>query len=225
MKKILLDSAAVSLTQNLQIIETSMNLVKTVFSQQMLQNQMFCTSKTIQIHCLYLRLGSGVVINSLQMILKKQNIRECIYYGVDINQKALDATRRTAQANQCQINLLQMNFCDNMVQRMKGQFDILIFNPPYVVTPQDELIEAQQKQGIEASWAGGEDGIEVLMKFIPQSYELISENGAFYLLLIEENLRILKKIGKYFDIEYLVKRECPGERQIILRLTKKKQNL
>jgi hypothetical protein len=30
---------------------------------------------------------------------------------------------------------------------------------PYVVTSPEELLDAQTKKGIEASWAGGEDGI------------------------------------------------------------------
>ena len=50
------------------------------------------------------------------------------------------------------------------------------------------------------------------MAFIPKAYEFLSDNGVFYLLLIEENLKILKRLGKLFHIEYLVKRECPGER-------------
>ena len=63
-----------------------------------------------------------------------------------------------------------------------------------MVTPKEELKDAQAKRGIEASWAGGEDGIEVLMAFLPQVKELLSKKGAFYLLLIEENLRIVKAL-------------------------------
>ena len=41
-------------------------------------------------------------------------------------------------------------------------FDIVIFNPPYVATDSDELSNAQELKGIEAAWAGGKHGIEVL---------------------------------------------------------------
>ena len=44
----------------------------------------------------------------------------------------------------------------------KVEFDVIIFNPPYVVTSKEELSEAQSKMSIEASWAGGEYGISVL---------------------------------------------------------------
>ena len=60
------------------------------------------------------------------------------------------------------------------------------------------------------------------MDFLPQAVDLLSENGAFYLLLIEENLRVVEIIEKMFNkVTYVIKRECPGEKQIILRLQKK----
>ena len=53
------------------------------------------------------------------------------------------------------------------------------------MTPKSELLDAIRKRDIEASWASGEDDIEVLMAFLNQALDLLSVNGAFYLLLIE----------------------------------------
>ena len=80
------------------------------------------------------------------------------------------------------------------------------------MTDKEELKEAQAKRDIAASWAGGEDGIEVLMSFLPQVKELLSPSGAFYLLLIEENLKIVRFLETTYKVTFLVKRECPGER-------------
>lgn len=42
-------------------------------------------------------------------------------------------------------------------------------------------------RGIEASWAGGEDGREVIDRFLPTVEMLLSLDGAFYLVIIKEN--------------------------------------
>ena len=57
--------------------------------------------------------------------------------------------------------------------RLAGAVDVLLFNPPYVQTPSDEVILAcsnvvrlQVRQvggtGLSASWAGGINGREVV---------------------------------------------------------------
>lgn len=45
----------------------------------------------------------------------------------------------------------------------RGSIDVMLFNPPYVPTPSEEIAG----NGIEASWAGGINGREVIDKFLP----------------------------------------------------------
>ncbi|OXB79775.1 UNVERIFIED_CONTAM: hypothetical protein H355_013760 [Colinus virginianus] len=61
--------------------------------------------------------------------------------------------------------------------------DLLLFNPPYVVTPSEEV----QSHGIEASWAGGKKGREVMDRVFPLVADLLSTGGLFYLVTIKEN--------------------------------------
>jgi hypothetical protein len=48
-----------------------------------------------------------------------------------------------------------------LTSRLGHAVDILVFNPPYVPTSDDEVDSAQCDAGIAGSWAGGTDGMQV----------------------------------------------------------------
>jgi release factor glutamine methyltransferase len=64
-----------------------------------------------------------------------------------------------------------------------GRVDVLVFNPPYVPTPSEEVAS----EGIEAAWAGGVDGREVIDRLLPLIGKLLSNRGLFYMVLVDEN--------------------------------------
>ena len=94
-----------------------------------------------------------------------------------------------------------------------GQADVIIFNPPYVVTSAQEFADAQKTKSIEASWAGGEDGIQMLEGCLPQIIGALSSKGVFYLLLIEENLSIIHLLESKYHLFWsvVIKRQVRGE--------------
>lgn len=48
-----------------------------------------------------------------------------------------------------------------LTSRLGHAVDILVFNPPYVPTYDEEVDAAQRGAGISGSWAGGADGMQV----------------------------------------------------------------
>ena len=97
--------------------------------------------------------------------------------------------------------------------------DIVLFNPPYVATGDDELEKAQEAKGIEATWAGGKDGVVVLRQFLAQLPQYMQKTGLVYILLISENLPILNELdASPFNWTTIVKKTIHGERQFVVRL-------
>jgi len=90
-----------------------------------------------------------------------------------------------------------MRFLDGLRPALYQRVDVLIFNPPYVPTPDEEVLKAIREGGIEASWAGGTDGRMVIDQFLPQVEEFLARGGGrCYLVLVDENKP--KAIASYF---------------------------
>uniref|UniRef100_A0A2K5J309 Methyltransferase HEMK2 n=1 Tax=Colobus angolensis palliatus TaxID=336983 RepID=A0A2K5J309_COLAP len=77
----------------------------------------------------------------------------------------------------------QALYVKGLLPRLKEKVDLLVFNPPYVVTPPEEV----GSHGIEAAWAGGRNGREVMDRIFPLVPDLLSPRGLFYLVTIKEN--------------------------------------
>ncbi|KAH6563492.1 hypothetical protein BASA60_010702 [Batrachochytrium salamandrivorans] len=75
--------------------------------------------------------------------------------------------------------------------------------------------------GIEAAWAGGIDGREVIDEFLPLVPQLLSDRGRFYLVLIKENRpeEIMKYMLDNYNLEseILLRRKAGFEGLVIIR--------
>jgi len=160
--------------------------------------------------CLEVGSGSGFVIASLWLLLR----REGRFFATDVNPAAVRATARTLrnhgaavqveaeedeecrdgrtaaaaaagqEPNATAVRVLRVaDLAGPLTQQLAGRVDVLLFNPPYVPTPPEEVGGA----GIEAAWAGGAMGREVIDRFLPLVPELLSPRGVCYLVTVREN--------------------------------------
>ncbi|CAN0186844.1 unnamed protein product, partial [Laminaria digitata] len=86
----------------------------------------------------------------------------------------------------CGVEPFEVVCCDLagcMRGRLKGLVDVLLFNPPYVPTPPEEV----GSKDIAAAWAGGLRGREVIDRLLPAVKELLSPRGCFYMVAVEDN--------------------------------------
>ncbi|KAG1150589.1 hypothetical protein G6F37_001697 [Rhizopus arrhizus] len=166
--------------------------------------------------CLEIGSGSGCVTSLLAKIIGDGN---AVFFTTDINPFACQITRQTGIQNEIKlIEPIQTSLVQGLLPRLKNSIDILCFNPPYVVTTHEEV----GSMGIEASWAGGIDGREVIDELLPFIKDLLSPEGVFYLLLINENkpndvVKIMKDTYK-MNAEIMLERRAGRERQYILKI-------
>nr|XP_019585433.1 PREDICTED: hemK methyltransferase family member 2 isoform X1 [Rhinolophus sinicus] len=165
--------------------------------------------------CLEVGSGSGVVSAFLASMIGPQ----ALYICTDINPKAAACTLETARCNKVHIEPIVTDLVKGLLPRLKEKVDLLVFNPPYVVTPPEEV----GSHGIEAAWAGGRKGREVMDRFFPLVPDLLSQRGVFYLVTIKENnpeeiLKTMKMEGLHGTT--VLSRQAGQEILSVLKFTK-----
>jgi release factor glutamine methyltransferase len=170
--------------------------------------------------CLEIGSGSGVVITALAMALKKHCSSHFI--AIDINPDACRATRKTSLLNSVDIDVVQMNLLDCL--QIRRISDIIFFNPPYVVTEYEEVLDDRL---LFKTWAGGKNGRQVMEQIFAKIPEMLSDMGLFYLVVIKENdpqyiLSAFRKLNMSGKI--VCERKVRGEHLYILRFRKSEIN-
>lgn len=77
----------------------------------------------------------------------------------------------------------QASFAKPFQTRLKGKIDVILLNPPYVPTEEEEFVMAQKKQDIECSWAGGLLGMQVTNAFL----QVVAVSGLRYICLVRSS--------------------------------------
>lgn len=138
--------------------------------------------------CLECGSGSGTVITALSRALGQARIM----IATDINEDACRTTKKCCLYHkQNNVQIIRTNLAQPLVDRLKSQVDVLIFNPPYVPTEEisKEKSSTTKNSDIHLSWAGANAGRlltdEFLNNYVPQL--LSYPNGVAYLIALEQN--------------------------------------
>ena len=105
--------------------------------------------------------------------------------ATDLNPAAATATLATLSAHsvaQC-TDVLTTDIVSGLLPRLRGAIDFLVFNPPYVPTPDEEV----ERGGIAAAWAGGYRGRMVIDRVMPLVPELLSMSGEMVMVTVPDN--------------------------------------
>jgi len=168
--------------------------------------------------CAEIGCGSGYVICSAALMLQDLGLR-CACLASDLSPHALTATRQTLEQHGVgdHVDLVQTDLL--AVLAAEQRIDLLLFNPPYVVTPDEEVTRG----GIASAWAGGRDGRIVIDRLLAQLPRLLSPVGVLYMILVEDNrpqeiIEAMRVRG--FDGALVLTRRADEELLHVLRLTR-----
>ena len=154
-------------------------------------------------HILDMGCGTGILgycaAYMAQTILKTPNIRLTF---VDINPKAIKATKKLIETNEYLSDLIQIQYYQsNLFDEISNQhFDLILFNPPYL--PQDE--EIQTLKLIDHALYGGSDGISVLIAFFEQVSEYINPKSVIF--FVASSLGAIDQLVPKLSLTYTVEK-------------------
>lgn len=139
-----------------------------------------------------LEIGSGSGIVSIHCALEGADVT-----AVDINEKAVEATQRNARrcAVSSRIKAFQGDLFSSLGQK---RFDVIIFNPPYLVSGS----ERGNTEAIELAWEGGENGTATTERFLTEAGKHLEPAGRIYILL-EQNNRPEDLIARFPEFRWI----------------------
>ncbi|MCD4759563.1 DUF2431 domain-containing protein [archaeon] len=105
--------------------------------------------------------------------------------AVDINTECVE------KVNTLNIKTIQ----SNLFQNIKGKFDLIIFNPPYL--PEDK----REPEDSKISTTGGKQGSEILNKFLGQAKNHLKTNGKILIVVSSLTKGINKQNYKFTKLK------------------------
>ncbi len=147
--------------------------------------------------------GSGIISTVI-----KANTR-AVVIGIDINPHAAKCTKENG------VEVIR----GDLLNCIKGRFDVILFNPPYLPTGKRE----RTKDWINAALDGGPDGRKVIKRFLKQAGDYLNENGRIMMLVssltgIEEVKSVMESSG--FAVEERVQERFMFEQLKVIVATK-----
>ena len=168
--------------------------------------------------CVEVGTGNGCPLAALALVLGPD--WPALYLGTDLNARAATAAAGTYARNGVRYgDVVATDLLSSLDGRLAGKVDVLLFNPPYVPTPAGEL----GSRGIEAAWAGGDRGREVIDLVLPQVPRWLSPGGVFYMVVVEDNdpaeiQRLMRGLG--LKTEAVVACKAKNEKLSLLKFTR-----
>ena len=194
--------------------------------------------------CVEIGTGSGYVACSCALLAVKHGCGGWTRTRAsDVNPSAVEACRETCAAHGVDEEACATARGDLLTPHEEaiaanGGCDVLLFNPPYVVTPSEEIYDpssltttkregeegtttASYRPAITAAWAGGLRGREVLDRILGDIKSWLRPNGGTFLVVayaqndVEEMISILQNQG--LEVEIAKRTQADEESLVVIK--------
>ncbi|MEM4714433.1 MAG: methyltransferase [Candidatus Nanoarchaeia archaeon] len=152
-----------------------------------------------------LDMGTGSGILAITAAKRGANV-----LAVDLNPRALKIASENAKNNNVKISFLKSNIFSNV----KGKFDLILCNPPYL--PEDEI---DKIIGPSLTYSGGKDGKEFIKKFVSDAPKFLKKYGKILMVIssITGEKEVLELFAKNnFKTKILARQKIPWEELIVI---------
>ncbi|AAB98930.1 TPA: methyltransferase [Methanocaldococcus jannaschii] len=151
----------------------------------------------------------GVGTGLISIACAKKGAKKIV--GVDINPYAVKLAKENAKLNNVNISFFESDLFENVT----GKFDVILFNPPYLPTSEDEKIDSY----LNFAFDGGKDGREILDRFIYELPNYLKKGGVVQILQSsltgeKETINKLKPLG--FKVEISARLKVPFEELMVI---------
>ena len=128
--------------------------------------------------------------------------------ATDVSPHAVRCVRANAARNRLPVAVVR---CD-LLRGLRGTFDVIAFNPPY-------LAERIGTAWEERAWQGGVTGEDVMLHFFDQAPERLAERGRCYVTVPTNRERAIAKARERFDVRVAGEKPMFFEKLLALELT------
>lgn len=156
--------------------------------------------------------GSGCIGISLA-----KNIENTKVTLVDISKEAIEIAKKNAIQNgvENKVTFIQ----SDMFENVKGKFDIIVSNPPYIKTDIIQTLDKQVQNEPHIALDGGEDGLDFYKILINEAHKYLKKDGKIFLEIgydQKQEIESLAKQSKHYKKIETIKDLSQNDRVIIL---------
>lgn len=156
--------------------------------------------------------GSGCIGISLA-----KNIENTKVTLVDISKEAIEIAKKNAIQNgvENKVTFIQ----SDMFENVKGKFDIIVSNPPYIKTDIIQTLDKQVQNEPHIALDGGEDGLDFYKMLINEAHKYLKKDGKIFLEIgydQKQEVESLAKQSKHYKKIETIKDLSQNDRVIIL---------